>query len=91
MNGATAPLDVRQTATMRSKLRNLLEVWSDGGITVRLTLSNGDILDGHIREIDSDEIVIEPIRGGEPGPITVVMVEHIVTATYTDRPADLTE
>ena len=82
---------VRQTDGMRSKLRNLLEVWSDGGVTVRLTLSNGDILDGHIREIDSDELVIEPIRGGEPGPITVVMVEHIVTATYTDRPADLTE
>ena len=53
---------------MRSKLKNLLEVWSDGGVTVRLTLSNGDILDGHIRDIDSEEIVIEPIRGGEPGP-----------------------
>ena len=82
---------VRQTDGMRSKLRNLLEVWSDGGVTVRLTLSNGDILDGHIREIDSDEIVIEPIRGGEPGPITVVMVHHVVTATYTDRPATLNE
>jgi hypothetical protein len=76
---------------MRSKLKNLLEVWSDGGVTIRLTLSNGDILDGHIRDIDSEEIVIEPIRGGEPGPLTVVMVQHIVTATYTDRPANLQE
>lgn len=76
---------------MRSKLRNLLEVWSDGGLTVRLALSNGDILEGHIREIDGDELVVEPIRGGEPGPLTVVMVDHIVTATYTDRPANLEE
>jgi len=76
---------------MRSKLKNLLEVWSDGGVTIRLTLSNGDILDGHIRDIDSEEIVIEPIRGGEPNPLTVVIVQHIVTATYTDRPANLQE
>ena len=76
---------------MRSKLRNLLEVWSDGGLTVRLALSNGDILEGHIREIDSDELVMEPIRGGEPGPLTVVLAQHIVTATYTDRPANLEE
>jgi hypothetical protein len=76
---------------MRSKLRNLLEIWSDGGLTVRLTLSNGDILDGHIREIDNDELVMEPIRGGQPGPITVVLMDHIVTATYTDRPANLEE
>ena len=76
---------------MRSKLRNLLEIWSDGGLTVRLALSNGDILDGHIREMDNDELVMEPIRGGEPGPITVVLMDHIVTATYTDRPANLEE
>ena len=76
---------------MRSKLRNLLEVWSDGGLTVRLALSNGDILDGHIREMDNDELVMEPIRGGEPGNITVVLMDHIVTATYTDRPANLEE
>jgi hypothetical protein len=76
---------------MRSKLKNLLEVWSDGGVTIRFTLSNGDILDGHIRDMDNEEIVMEPIRGGEPGPLTVVMVQHIVTATYTDRPANLQE
>ena len=69
----------------------MLEVWSDGGLTVRLTLSNGDIIDGHIREIDGDELVIEPFRAGEPGPLTVVMLQHLVTATYTDRPANLEE
>ena len=76
---------------MRTKLRNLLEVWSDGGLTVRLALSNGDVIDGHIRELDNDEIVLEPIRGGEPGPITVILVQHVVSATYTDRPANLDE
>ena len=67
------------------------EMRSDGGLTVRLTLSNGDILEGHIREMDGDEIVMEPIRGDEPGPLTVVLAHHIVTATYTDRPANLDE
>jgi hypothetical protein len=76
---------------MRTKLRNLLEVWSDGGLTVRLGLTNGQLLEGHVRELDRDEIVIEPIVDGEPGPITVVLVDHIVTATYTDRPANLQE
>jgi hypothetical protein len=76
---------------MRSKLRNLLEVWSDGGLTVRLALVNGDVIDGHIRELDNDEIVLEPIRGGEPGPLMVVLVHHVVSATYTDRPANLEE
>jgi hypothetical protein len=74
---------------MRTKLRNLLEVWSDGGLTVRLALSNGDVIEGHIREIDNDELVIEPIRDGERGPLTVVLTQHLVTATYTDRPANL--
>jgi hypothetical protein len=76
---------------MRTKLRNLLEVWSDGGLTVRLALSNGDLIDGHIRELDNDEIVLEPIRAGEPGPLTVILVQHVVSATYTDRPANLDE
>jgi hypothetical protein len=76
---------------MRTKLRNLLELWSDGGLTVRLGLTNGQLLEGHVRELDRDEIVIEPIVDGEPGPITVVLVDHIVTATYTDRPANLQE
>ncbi|HKA03202.1 MAG TPA: hypothetical protein VKD67_02705 [Acidimicrobiales bacterium] len=76
---------------MRTKLRNLLEVWSDGGLTVRLGLTNGEVLEGHVRELDRDEIVIEPIVNGQPGPITVVLVDHIVTATYTDRPANLDE
>jgi hypothetical protein len=76
---------------MRTKLRNLLEVWSDGGLTVRLGLTNGQMLEGHVRELDRDEIVLEPIVNGEPGPITVVLIDHIVTATYTDRPANLEE
>jgi hypothetical protein len=76
---------------MRTKLRNLLEVWSDGGLTVRLALTNGEVLEGHVREIDNDEIVIEPIVEGQPGPITVVLTSHVVTATYTDRAANLDE
>jgi hypothetical protein len=76
---------------MRTKLRNLLEVWSDGGLTVRLGLTNGEVLEGHVRELDRDEIVIEPIVDGEAGPLTVVLVDHIVTATYTDRPSNLEE
>jgi hypothetical protein len=76
---------------MRTKLRNLLEVWSDGGLTVRLGLTNGEVVEGHIRELDRDEIVLEPIVNDQPGPITVVQVDHVVTATYTDRPASLAE
>ena len=76
---------------MRTKLRNFLEVWSDGGLTVRLGLTNGQILEGHIRELDRDEIVLEPIVDDRPGPLTVVLIDHVVTATYTDRPANLEE
>jgi hypothetical protein len=76
---------------MRTKLRNFLEVWSDGGLTVRLGLTNGEILEGHIRELDRDEIVLEPIVNDQPGPLTVVLIDHVVTATYTDRPANLEE
>ena len=53
---------------MRTKLRNLLEVWSDGGLTVRLGLTNGQVLEGHVRELDRDEIVLEPIVTTSPAP-----------------------
>jgi hypothetical protein len=76
---------------MRRKLRNALEVWSDGGLTVRLTLTTGAVIEGHIREIDSDEVVLEPIVDGTPGPLTIITTDHVVMATYTDRPADLDE
>jgi hypothetical protein len=76
---------------MLTKLRNHLEVWSDGGLTVRLTLSTGAVIEGHVREIDRDEVVLEPIVAGVPGPLTVIVLAHIVTASYTDRPADLDE
>jgi hypothetical protein len=76
---------------MLTKLRNLLEIWSDGGLTVQLTLTTGDVVEGHVREIDRDEIVLEPIVDGEPGPLTVVLFAHVVMATYTDRAANLDE
>ena len=76
---------------MRRKLRNALEVWSDGGLTVRLTLTTGDVIEGHVREIDNDEVVLEPIVDGTPGPLTIITTDHVVMATYTDRPADLDE
>jgi hypothetical protein len=76
---------------MRSKLRNLIEVWSDGGLTLRFTLTSGDVIEGHVREFDSDEVLIEPIVDGKPGTLTLLMLEHIVMATYTDRTADLDE
>ena len=76
---------------MRTKLRNFIEIWSDGGLTLQLTLTTGQVIEGHVREIDNDEVVVEPIVDGKPGPLTVVMLHHVVTASYTDRPADLDE
>jgi hypothetical protein len=35
--------------------------------------------------------VLEPIVNDQPGPLTVVLIDHVVTATYTDRPANLQE
>jgi hypothetical protein len=76
---------------MRTKLRNLIEVWSDGGLTIQFTLASGDVIEGHVREIDSDEVLIEPIIDGVPGTLTLVMLQHVVMVSYTDRPADLDE
>lgn len=70
---------------MRSKLRNLLELWGDGGLLVRLTLVNGEELVGRVDEVDGDELVLEPVDDeGATLPLTVVMLDHVCTASYTD-------
>jgi hypothetical protein len=75
---------------MRNKLKSMLDIWKDAGFIVQFTLSSGDVVTGHLKDIDSDEVLVEPeYEGGGPGPLTVVMLHHVVAATYYDEPAEV--
>jgi len=69
---------------MRSKLRHMLGVWQDGGLVVRLGLDTGETIEGLVEEVDGDELVLEPVVNGLRQPILIVMLDHVVTAQYTD-------
>jgi hypothetical protein len=56
----------------------------DAGFTVQLTLSTGDVISGQLKETDLDEVILEPDVDGEPGPLTVVQLAHVMMATYVD-------
>jgi hypothetical protein len=73
---------------MRTKLKYMLDVWRDGGFVVQLTLSNGTVVAGRLKETDVDEVIIEPVVDGRAGPLTVVQLAHVAMATYVDEAAD---
>lgn len=70
---------------MRTKLKYMLDIWMDGGFVVLLTLSTGQVIEGRLKETDTDEVIIEPIFDGQPGPLTVVNLAHVVMATYLEE------
>jgi hypothetical protein len=70
---------------MRSKLKYMLDIWMDSGFVVKLTLSNGDVIAGRLKETDVDEVILEPDIDGAPGPLTIVNLAHVMTATYVDQ------
>lgn len=76
---------------MRTKLKYMLDVWRDGGFVVQLTLSNGTVVAGRLKETDVDEVIIEPLVDGRAGPLTVVQLAHVAMATYVDEAADNVE
>jgi hypothetical protein len=76
---------------MRTKLKYMLDVWRDGGFAVQLTLSNGAVVTGRLKETDVDEVIIEPLVNGRAGPLTVVQLAHVAMATYVDEAADNVE
>jgi len=69
---------------MRRKLQNMLETWSDAGMHIRLSLVTGEIVVGRLEELDGDEVVVEPVDDGITGPLTVVLLDHVVTASYVE-------
>ncbi len=69
---------------MRRKLQNMLETWSEAGMHIRLSLVTGEVVTGRLEELDSDEAVIEPVVEGETWPLTVVLLDHVVTASYLE-------
>jgi hypothetical protein len=72
---------------MRNKLKSMLEIWKDAGFIVHFTLSGGDVIAGRLKEIDSDEVIVEPEYDGQPGPLTVIMLHHVAAVTYlVDQP-----
>ena len=72
---------------MRTKLKYMLDIWMDGGFVVRLTLSTGDVIEGRLKETDTDEVMLEPVIEDGTGPLTVVNLAHVVMATYVDESA----
>jgi hypothetical protein len=73
---------------MRTKLRNMLGLWGEAGLLVYLTLSNGEEVEGLVKEVDGDELVMELMNEeGEIGTLCVVMLHHVVTATYIEPDA----
>jgi hypothetical protein len=69
---------------MRNKLRNMVDRWAEQGLVVGVTLANGVELQGRVIEIDSDELILEPIYDGQFGSLVIIQVHYLVTATYTD-------
>ena len=69
---------------MRRKLQNMLETWSEAGMLLRLSLVTGEVVIGRLEEIDRDELIVEPIGDGVTGPLTVVLLDHVVTASYVE-------
>jgi hypothetical protein len=85
MVGARPAPVIGQTGRMRTKLRNMLSLWGEAGLLVYVTMVNGEEIEGLVKEIDGDELVIEPMNEeGEVGSITVIQLQHVVTATYIE-------
>ena len=76
---------------MRNKLKYMLEVWGEAGFVVQLTLSNGLIVTGRLKEIEADDVIMEPEIDGRVGPLTVVQLAHVAMATYVDPETDSAE
>jgi hypothetical protein len=76
---------------MRGKLKYMLDVWMDAGFMVQLTLSTGAIVSGRLKETDHDEVILEPDVDGQPGPLTVVQLAHVMMATYVDDVAEASD
>lgn len=69
---------------MRRKLQNMLETWSQAGWHLRLSLTTGEVIQGRLEELDGDELIVEPVTDGVVGPLTVVLLDHVVTASYVE-------
>lgn len=78
---------------MRNKLRNMVDRWAEAGLVVEVSLANGVVLRGRVLEIDSDELILEPIYDGQFGSLVIIQVHYLVTVTYTSdaMPADSTD
>lgn len=47
-------------------------------------LTTGEVITGRLEELDGDEVVLEPVTDGGAGPLTIVMLDHVVTASYVE-------
>ena len=83
------PAGVRQTAPV-NKMRKMLEVWGDAQVVVHLDFIDGSAVEGLVKEIDRDEVVMEPVYDdGSFGPLTVVNLNHVMMAYYDETPPNL--
>lgn len=70
---------------MRRRLVHMLETWNDAGMHLRLSLVTGEVMIGRLEELDTDEIILEPVDDdGVTGPLTVVLLDHVVAASYVE-------
>ncbi len=73
-------------------MSKMLETWGDAQVVIRLEFVNGLSLEGLVKEVDRDEVVVEPVyEDGSVGPLTVVNLNHVVMAFYDDNPPEVRE
>jgi hypothetical protein len=70
----------------------MLEVWGDAQVVVHLDLVTGNYIEGLVKEVDRDEVVIEPVyEDGSVGALSVINLHHVVMACYDETPPGAVE
>ena len=70
-------------------MRKMLEMWGDSAVVIHLDLSTGNYIEGLVKEVDRDEVVVEPVyEDGSVGALAVINLNHVVMAYYDETPPD---
>ncbi len=70
-------------------MRKMLEMWGDAAVVIHLDLTTGNYIEGLVKEVDRDEVVVEPVyEDGSVGALTVINLNHVVMGYYDETPPD---
>ena len=80
-----------QTAPVNT-MRKMLEVWGDARVVIHLDFVDGSAVEGLVKQVDHDEVVLEPVYDdGSFGPLTVVNLNHVMMVYYDESPPEAPE